>query len=145
MPDDQPPDDPIIQLEQVRRQKAQQTTPAGAHEFSDDALALRFAEQHQDKLRYVALWGKWMLWDGSHWKSEDTLKAFDLARALCRGASAEVSAKQQAAAIASAKTVNAVASLSRSDRRVAQTIDIWDCDQGRLNTPDGTIDLNQGE
>jgi hypothetical protein len=29
-------------------------------EFSDEALALRFAERHADNLRYVATWGKWL-------------------------------------------------------------------------------------
>jgi hypothetical protein len=28
--------------------------------FSDEALALRFADLHADDLRYVAAWGKWL-------------------------------------------------------------------------------------
>jgi hypothetical protein len=44
--------------------------------------------------------------------------------------------------LASAKTVAAVVSLSRSDRRLAETVDAWDRDQGRLNVPEGTADLN---
>jgi phage/plasmid-associated DNA primase len=143
MPDGQPPDDPIIRLEQVRRQKQVQAGRADhpniPPEFSDDALALRFTDEHQDELRYVARWGKWMIWCGSYWKPEDTLKAFDLARAVCRGASAKAPSEKQAATIASAKTVNAVASLSRSDRRFAETVDVWDCDQWALNTTTGTI------
>jgi putative DNA primase/helicase len=138
MPDDQLSDDPIIRLEQVRKLKQTQR-PVVPPEFSDDALALRFAKLNADKLRYVAAWGKWMLWCGSRWLAEDTLIAFDFARAICRGASAEASSEKQAAAIASAKTVNAVASLSRSDRRLAETIDAWDGDQWVLNTATGTI------
>jgi len=134
------------QLGRVRAQKRarlQNASPSTPPELSDDALALGFVDQHEDKLRYVALWGKWMIWCGSHWKIEDTLKAFDLARAICRGASAKAPSEDQAAAIASAKTVNAVASLARSDRRVAETVDAWDCDQWTLNTSTGTINTHK--
>ena len=53
-------------------------------EFSDDALALEFTARHAHALRYVAKWGTWLDWDGTRWKFEDTLKAFDLARATAR-------------------------------------------------------------
>jgi hypothetical protein len=57
-----------------------------APEFSEDALALRFADLHADKLRYVAQWGKWLAWTGTHWESENTLAVFDMARKICRDA-----------------------------------------------------------
>lgn len=50
-------------------------------EYADDALALRFTEEHKDELRYVQGWGKWLLWDGQRWAFDDTLKAFDFSRA----------------------------------------------------------------
>ena len=53
-------------------------------EFSDDALALEFTARHAPELRYVAKWGTWLYWDGTRWKFEETLKAFDLARAVAR-------------------------------------------------------------
>ena len=56
--------------------------------FSDDLLALRFAERHAGDLRYVAKWGKWLFWTGTHWQFDDTLRAFDLAREICRQAAA---------------------------------------------------------
>jgi hypothetical protein len=33
--------------------------------FSDEALALRFAERHAEDLRFVAAWGKWLVWNGA--------------------------------------------------------------------------------
>src|SRR3954452_7263679 len=36
--------------------------------FSDEAIALRFAATHADKLRFVAAWGKWLSWQGTHWQ-----------------------------------------------------------------------------
>jgi putative DNA primase/helicase len=114
--------------------------------FSDDALAQRFAERHADNLRYVAKWGQWFRYDGTHWLQDDTLHAFDLARRICRDASAECNGKEgEKAALASAKTVAAVERLARSDRRIAATIDQWDADPWLLNTPDGVIDLRTGK
>jgi hypothetical protein len=31
--------------------------------FSDDALALRYCDRHENDLRFVAAWGKWFRWE----------------------------------------------------------------------------------
>ena len=51
--------------EKMREAEAEPDRPP---EFSDEALALAFAERHADDLRYVAAWGRWLLWTGSHWR-----------------------------------------------------------------------------
>jgi putative DNA primase/helicase len=112
--------------------------------FTDEALALRFAELHGDDLRYVAAWSKWLHWTGTHWKFDETLLAFDFARAVCREAAAQCNNEKTAAVLASAKTVAAVERLAKADRRLAATVDQWDADPWTLNTPDGTIDLRSG-
>ena len=112
--------------------------------FCDEALALRFAERHADDLRYVAEWGKWLRWDGKRWRLDRTIRAFDLARAICREAAAEARSAKVAAHVASAKTVAAVITLARVDRRLAATSDQWDADPWLLNTPDGAVDLRTG-
>jgi putative DNA primase/helicase len=114
-------------------------------EFSDEALALRFAELHAQDLRYVAGWDRWLEWNGTRWTNDNTLHAFDLARAVCREASAAANNLKGAAAIASAKTVAAVERLARADRRLAATTDQWDQDIWLLNTPAGTVDLKTGK
>jgi putative DNA primase/helicase len=113
-------------------------------EFSDEALALLFAERHAHDLRFVAKWGKWLSWTGRHWRFDDTLHAFDLARGICREVAAGCNKAKIASAIASAKTVAAVDRLARSDRRLAATVDQWDADPWLLNTPGGVIDLRTG-
>src|SRR4051794_14089219 len=113
--------------------------------FTDEALALRFAEQHAGSLRYVEVWGRWLTWDGTRWKFDDTLAAYDLVRETCRKASAECKTEKLAAALASAKTVAAVERLVRSDRRLAATVDQWDSDPWLLNTPGGIINLRSGK
>jgi putative DNA primase/helicase len=116
-------------------------TPA----FSDDALALRFADRHEGAVRFVAALGQWFRYDGKVWRQDATLHAFDLARRICRDASAECNGKKgEKAALASAKTVSAIERLAKSDRRIAATIDQWDADPWLLNTPDGVVDLRTG-
>ena len=112
--------------------------------FSDEALALRFAERHADNLRYVAVWGKWVQWNGKHWRFDDTKLAFNHARRVCREAAAECNKSKVGTAIASAKTVSAVERLALADRRIAATVDQWDPDPWLLNTPDGVVDLRTG-
>jgi hypothetical protein len=51
----------IIPLGRQREQQEEIRPPA----FSDDALALRFIDQHKDSLRYVPNLGKWLRWDGN--------------------------------------------------------------------------------
>ena len=111
--------------------------------FSDDALALRFSDLHADSLRYVATWSKWFRWNGMFWEQDTTLLAFDLVRDLCRRIAGE--ANEGGKGLASHRTVAAVASLARADRRHAATIEQWDDNPWLLNTPHGTVDLRIGQ
>jgi P4 family phage/plasmid primase-like protien len=99
----------------------------------EDSVALEFAAQHVDDLRYVAKSSQWMRWSNTRWQSEDTLAAFDQSRKLCR-----------MAGDSRAKTVAAVVTLARSDRRLAATADQWDADPMRLQTTRTTVDLRNG-
>jgi putative DNA primase/helicase len=115
--------------------------------FSDEALALRFAAQNADKLRFVNELGHWFQWSGRHWKEDRTLVAFDAVRALCREAARRANKLKERGAekIASRKTVAAVACLARADRRLAATAAQWDADPWLLNTPGGMVDLKTSE
>jgi putative DNA primase/helicase len=129
---------------------ANQETDGGEAEpcapiFSDEALALRFAEIHADDLRYVAAWNKWLLWDGTRWLFDTTLAAWNEVRKICRAAAAECNKLKLASALASSKTVAAVISLARSDRRLAATVEQWNTDIWSVNTPKGVIDLRTGK
>ena len=102
----------------------------------EDSVALKFADTHAGDLRYIAKTSKWLMWREreTRWIVEDTLAAFDLARALCREAGD-----------ARAKIVAAVERLARSDRRIAATLEQWDNDSLLLGTPKGVVDLKTGE
>src|SRR5215471_3079228 len=106
----------------ARTGKQSQSPPTGiaalliaASKTSEDALALEFTKRHAGELRYVAKWGAWLFWDGTRWKFEDTLKAFDMARLVARDA-ARACPSDKKDVVASAKSVAAIERLAHSDR-----------------------------
>jgi putative DNA primase/helicase len=131
-PDAPKPDDP--------KPDAPDTAPL----LSEDYLALQFTRAHAGALRYVSPWGKWLIYAGGKWNFDEKLKAFTMARNICRAAGKVVNGKKDAKAIASAKTRSAVISLASSDPVHAASVDQWDVDPWLLNTPGGVIDLRTG-
>jgi putative DNA primase/helicase len=113
--------------------------------FSDEGLALRYAVEHENDLRFVAAWGKWYKYDGACWRAETTLWAFDQARKLCRRAAFECGDAKLAKALSKGERRAAIVSLAKSDRLVAATPDQWDADPWLLNTPGGVVDLRTGK
>ena len=111
---------------------------------TEDALALAFTRRYHRDWRYVATWGRWLIWDGCRWRTEDTLAATDLIRSVCRHAALKSNNPKIAAKLASASTVGGVERLARADRRHAATTDEWDADPWLLNTPGGVVDLKTG-
>jgi putative DNA primase/helicase len=106
---------------------------------NEDGLALLFATAHALDLRYVAVWGQWMSWDGAQWQQDKTLHTFDRIRALCQGSAVKVTAP----------AVASVEKLARSDRRLAATDEQWDATGWAINTGDNavtnsTFDLRTG-
>jgi len=111
---------------------------------TEDALALAFTRRYHRDWRYVATWGRWLMWDGHRWRNEDTLAATDLIRSVCRHAAVHADNPKVAAKLASSGTVSGVERLARTDRRHAATTDEWDADPWLLNTPGGVVDLKTG-
>jgi len=111
---------------------------------TEDALALAFTRRYHRDWRYVAAWGRWLVWDGQRWRNEDTLAATDLIRSVCRQTALRADDRKVAAKLASSSTVGGVERLARADRRHAATTDEWDADPWLLNTPGGVVDLKTG-
>ncbi len=112
---------------------------------TDDALALSFTRRYHHDWRYVAVWGKWLMWDGQRWRNEQTLAASNLIRHVCRHAALRADNPRVASKLAAASTVASVERLARADRRHAGTTDEWDANLWLINTPAGTIDLQTGQ
>ncbi len=111
---------------------------------TEDALAVSFTRRYQRDWRYIAAWGKWLMWDGQRWRAEETLAATDLIRHVCRHAAVRADSSKVAAKLAASSTVGGVERLARTDRRHAATTDEWDADIWLINTPGGVVDLRTG-
>jgi putative DNA primase/helicase len=119
----------------------QDTAPA----FSEQAIALEFANRYADTLRYVAQWSKWFVWDGTIWRDDKTRTVFTRANKMCREIARSTNKPGISKTIASAKTRAAVVALAGEDPRLVATIDQWDTDPWLLNTPGGVVDLHTGK
>ena len=110
---------------------------------TEDALALIFSERHSSDLRYVAVKGQWLKWDGVRWYVEPTRLAFDLIRKCCR----QVALDQDKAPsqVYSARTIAAVERMAKADRRQATSIEQWDANDFLWTTPTATFDLRTGK
>lgn len=121
-------------------QKAHRIAEPDPPAFSEEALALEFADRNNFHFRYVAAWSQWMEWDGMVWRADKTLGVYDQCRRLCREFASDCDGKEEVRRrLASAKTVAAVASLIRADRRIAAAIDQWDRDDWIINTPAASL------
>jgi phage/plasmid primase, P4 family, C-terminal domain len=111
---------------------------------TEDALALEFTSRYGEDWRYCALWSRWLMWTGKHWKNDDTLLVSHLIRSIGREVALKADSHRTASKLASAGTVTSVERLARMDRRHAATTDIWDADLWLINTPKGVVDLRTG-
>jgi len=142
--------------------------------FSEDAIALEFADKFKDLVRFEGYRNRWFKWVGTRWEVDYKLSALSMARKLCREKANELTqtATQQAIqalpgtatkeekdkarksakranqvlnrTLRSAKTVFAVFNLSRADPKLSSDVKQWDASEWLLNTPAGTIDLRTG-
>jgi putative DNA primase/helicase len=111
-------------------------------QFSDESIALEFAERYKNLMRYVAKWGKWFIFGGRRWSEDQTLQSFDYSRHLCREFAATAQ-PEVAYTIASSAKVAAVERLSKADRKLAATVDQWDKDPFAFNNTDGLTDIEK--
>jgi putative DNA primase/helicase len=112
--------------------------------FSEQALAIKFAERHASGLRYVARFGQWFLWNGACWREDEKRGVFTMANKVCREVAITCNKTAERKRIASAKTRAAVVSLASEDPRIAATADQFDANPWLLSTPNGVVDLRTG-
>lgn len=141
------PDPPsIIDQSSSNGASHQVSEEPASEELSEDALAIQFTNQHAADWRYVANWGIWFKWNGQCWLKETTLDAYDRIRKMCRDEAqiSELKREQAKRKCYSSSTVAGVERLVRADRAHAMTVDQWDLDPWKLNTPGGVVDLKSG-
>ena len=149
-------------------------TPDHIQGTSDDTLAVSYADQHADQIRYIGQWNRWMLWNNTHWAFDHEMRTYSYAREHVRNLAKNISdklyrakcddipptesldarkermrnaraeARRAVKTMLSSRTIHAVAALARYDPRIASNVDQWDRDPWLLNTPSGTVDLKTG-
>lgn len=123
--------------------------------FSDQWLADRVVSRQAGNLRFVPQKGQFLAWDEGTWQPDAELLAEDIVKRELRVIANEVLARgltdkerrehaARAEQICSSGKVGGVASLVKSDRRIAVSMNALDYDPWILNTPGGIIDLTTG-
>jgi putative DNA primase/helicase len=122
--------------------------------LTDLGNAERMVCLHRENLRYVGVWGKWLVWDGARWQVDETERVLRCAqitaRSVYKEAAVEADPEKRAALVAHARRsestprvramiVQAAALPGMSVRPADLDRDPW-----LLNCPNGTLDLRQG-
>jgi len=132
--------------------KASKAFPAGAPEYSDQALTSRVMKVHRHELRYQPQNGQFLVWDGSRWRpdehNETDAKITDVLRGESARALGTIDKAAKAERLATRCASNAaracVRTLLKSKQEIVLLNDECDVDPWQLNTPGGTVDLKTG-
>jgi putative DNA primase/helicase len=63
--------------------------------YTELGNAKRFIRQHGQNLRFVQLWKKWLMWDGTRWAVDDTYKVIQRAKETVRSLPTELASIQE--------------------------------------------------
>jgi putative DNA primase/helicase len=123
--------------------------------YSDLGNAERLVHYHGKDLRYCHQWGKWLIWDKTHWKEDITgeivRKSKDTVKRIYQEASEETDKKERRMLAAHAMRseaegkIRAMISLAKSEAEIHVTTDELDADHWKLNCLNGVIDLKTGK
>lgn len=127
--------------------------PEGA--VTDLCNAERLVARHGRDLRYCHPWRRWLVWDGTRWKSDDVgavdLRAKETIRAMYGEAAGIIDEKERQSFVKAAlrseagPRLQAMISLAESELGIPVLPDELDRDAWLLNVKNGTLDLRTGE
>lgn len=130
-------------------------SPDGTCALTDLGNAKRFALAHRDTMRYCHAWRKWLSWDGSRWRVDDTQEAFRKAKAAAVGILAEAIAEtndrtrqeilQWQKASESGPRLREMLNLAQSELGIPVRASDLDQNPWLFNCANGTLDLKTGE
>ena len=123
--------------------------------YSEDNVAIAFAQQAEPLFRFVPKMGRWMVWDGNRWQEDETGLHLENVRVMCRAVcdlirgdinefNTEAKQNRAIAKYGERRTIANIEALARTDRRLVIRTDQWDADPWLLNTPGGVVDLRTG-
>lgn len=117
-----------------------------AYTQTDDGNARRLVDTHEAAFGYVPERGLWLSWTGHRWRWDVGGDIVERAREIARGllVFTKADAKFKKTSL-SARGVNAMVQLARSDLRVRVHHSTLDARPYELNTPAGPINLRTGQ
>jgi len=144
-PPESPPEEP----------KQNKTSEYMGFTLTDLGNAQRLVHRHGKDLRFLHLWGKWLLWNGTRWVKDDTGEIYRRAKDTVKSIYAEASEvddaeKREAIAKHALKSesnlrIKAMCSLAESEPGIPITPDQLDANPWLLNCPNGVLDLQTGK
>ena len=123
--------------------------------YTELGNARRFIKQHGQDLRYVSLWKKWLIWDGTRWAVDDTYNVIQRAKGTVRSLPTELASIQEdekrraflqhIARSEGYRWIANIVELAKSEPGVPVSSDQLDVDPWVLNVLNGTLDLRTGQ
>jgi putative DNA primase/helicase len=113
-------------------------------EFTETAIARRFARQAAGSLAYNHSAPGWLIWGGAVWSPDMTSTVIERIRLFAEAERAESVDPRDQAAMARVRFITAVEQVCRSDPHLAVHQGMLDRDPWLLGTPDGVVDLRTG-
>lgn len=131
------------------------TGPAAARRYNTDlGNAERLVRLYGQDIRYVGVWGKWLVWDGIRWQLDETEQVLRLAqltaRSIYREAAAEPDEARRRALAGHAKATESTPRMKAMITQAAALPGIsvkpadLDTDLWLLNCRNGTLNLRTG-
>jgi P4 family phage/plasmid primase-like protien len=125
--------------------------PESPENRTDLANARRFCRLHGKNFRYVAPWKKWLQWDGTRWRLDESLAVQRAFRGVLAelftiaGEARDNEAMRYACSSAKLRDFNAAISLAQSEPGTPLSPSCLDQEPWLLNCANGTVDLRTGE
>jgi len=123
--------------------------------LTDLGNAERLVARYGHDLRYCHEWGKWLVWDGKHWETDNTAAIMRMAKETVRSIYGEAAGERDDAKRSekvnwgrqseSEKRLKAMVALATSEPGIAVISADLDPDPWLLNVVNGTIDLKIGK
>ena len=138
---------------EVCAERTATTVDLDAYRGTDEANGALFLKLHGMDVLYCPPWDKWLVWCGSHWRIDDSIRvrrlAADLPRQLYKDASEATDSSER-------RSIADLALKLESNNRQSALLEMAKCrvvvhnselDKGRflLNAANGTVDLKNGK
>lgn len=131
------------------------TTTRKTYPLTDTGNAERLVAKFGERIRYITAWDRWIVFDGKHWKQDDTRQLERMAKQIAREIDADAEdepdekfkgvMKAHARRSESTHGKRAMIVSAEAEPGIVLDHELLDTDPWLLNTGSGTVDLRSGE